>query len=635
MSIVPVNVARVSQHLKSFQMLSTLSARQMDLFKTQTQLSTGLKFLTPSEDPGGAAAVNVLDRQLDRLNQVQKNLQTADSTVLAAETAMNDAMDLMREAQRVTIEAASDTIAADERESLANVIASITDQMISIANRDHLGTYLFSGTRTEEAPFAQVGNGIQFFGDEGRRQTIVDTDLSEDAFTVSGLDFFGAVATPVTGQRDLDPDLTPDTRIADLRTTDGTAPRLGRIVVSDGFAQAEIDLSLADSVGDIVDLLNAQMPAGLTASIDGDHLRIDGAPGITVLEAGGGTTAFDLGIRTTTPAGPVVGGDLNPRLTLRTELAALNDGAGIDLSNGLTIHNGNLTRTVDFTGAATIEDVLNRINATDIGAQAKINTAGNGIDILNTLSGTDLHVEENGGSAATNLGIRTIAGNVKLADLNLGTGFHPSNGDDIRITTRDGTVLDFDFSGAQTLQDVIDTFNAGGGGAITAGFDPNGNGLLITDNTAGGGTLRAEAIDAALPLSELGLDVADDGTGRLVGERITPVRVESAFTSLLEIQEALLKDDTQALTVAGERLERVMKHMSGEHGQMAARSKSMEDRLLRVETLKSNSEIMKSDLQDADITELAVNFQQIQTALEANLRTSSTVLNLSLLDFLR
>jgi flagellar hook-associated protein 3 FlgL len=635
MSIVPVNVARVSQHLKAFQMLNSVTARQVDLFRTQTQLATGLRFQTPSEDPGGATAVGVVDRQLDRLSQVKNNLRTADDTVLAAETAMNDAVDLMREAKRVTVEAVNDTIGAEERESLATVIGSITDQLISVANRDYLGNYLFSGHKTDQLPYARALDGVEFYGDEGRRQTIIDTDLSEDYFTVSGMDFFGAVATPVAGQVDLDPALTPDTRIKDLRTLNGVTPQLGRIIVSDGVTPTEIDLSHAATIDDVIDTLNDRMPGGLVASIENDHLRIDGGGAITVLEASGGSTAFDLGLLNPAPAGPIIGGDLNPRVTPRTELAALNGGAGINLAGGITIRNGINTKTIDFAGTTTIEDVLNRINRSDIGAQAKINAAGTGIDIVNRVSGTDLHVEENGGSAATNLGVRTIAGETRLSDINLGRGFETSIGNDVRITTRDGSVLEFDLDGVQTIQDVIDAFNAGGGGAITATLGTHNNGITITDNTAGAGTISAEAIDAALPLSQLGLNVSDDGTGRLVGNNITPVRVESAFTSLVEIHRALLENDTQALSLAGERLETVLSHMGGEHGKMAARSKSMDERLLRVDSLEANAKVLKSDIQDADITEVAVEFQQIQTALQANLQISSTVLNLSLLDFMR
>ena len=55
MAVTPINIARVSQNLKAFNLLSTVRASQLALFRVQNQLATGLKFLTPSEDPTGAA----------------------------------------------------------------------------------------------------------------------------------------------------------------------------------------------------------------------------------------------------------------------------------------------------------------------------------------------------------------------------------------------------------------------------------------------------------------------------------------------------------------------------------------------------------------------------------------------------
>ena len=42
-----------------------------------------------------------------------------------------------------------------------------------------------------------------------------------------------------------------------------------------------------------------------------------------------------------------------------------------------------------------------------------------------------------------------------------------------------------------------------------------------------------------------------------------------------------------------------------------------------------------SDLQDTDLTDAVTQFQQAQLALEASLRTGASLLNQSLLDFLK
>ncbi len=634
MAIIPVNLARVSQNLRSYNLLRTVQSSQAKLFSTQNQLATGLKFQAPSEAPSAAAATQAVDRQLDRVSQVKNNLTTANATLSAAESAMDEAIELMREAKRVTIEGTSDTVSDTERASLAIVVTALIDQAISIGNRQHLGTYLFSGDRGGEAPFEWALSGVQFNGDEGRRETIIATDLSQDSFTISGQEFFGAVSTPVVGAADLSPAVTADTRIRDLRGPAGEPPELGSVSFSDGAAQVTIDLSGADTVGDIVDKLNQELPAALSAEIVGNRLHVTGGVALAVQDVGGGNTTRSLGI--TTPLGgatEVFSSDLDPMLTLRTTITQLYDGAGADLAGGIRIRNGELSAEIDLARAETVEDIVNLINSAGVGAWARISDDGDHIDIHNRVSGTDLTVEEAGGSAATNLGIRTISDEVTLDALNLGKGVNTITGDDIHITTSDGTVLDFDVDQALTLEQLFDLLNADG--AISAAFATDGNGIVITDNTAGGGTLSAEAINLSPALGGLGLDVVADANGQLVGTEINPIRVESTFTTLLEIREGMEQNDTRMLTFAGERLERTLDHMERVRGQMAAQAKVMDERLERIESEETFAQVLRSDIRDVDITEAVVRFQQVENALQANLTTASRVMNLSLIDYLR
>ncbi|MBN2447193.1 MAG: flagellar hook-associated protein FlgL [Phycisphaerae bacterium] len=631
MAVIPVNIARVSQNLRSFNMLNTIQANTTSLFKVQNQLSTGLKFSTPSEDPTGAMTVSTIDRQLDRIKQVQSNLNTATTMLAEAESAMASAIDLMREAKNIAVEATNDTISADERESLATVITSTIDEMISIGNSKYLGTYLFSGHQSSQQPFAWDLDGVAFYGDEGRRETIVDSDFSQDVYTISGQTFFGAISTPISGTVDLAPAVTESTRICDLRGPSGEIPDLGRVRIGVGDESFDIDLSGADTVGDVLDMLSTRLPESVEVALNNNALQLSGA-GLTVDDIGGGLTAQSLGILARGDGvGSVIGFDLNPTVTPRTTIDSLQNGAGLDLDGGIVIRNGSHSATIDLSDAETIEDVINRINNAGVGAWAQVSNDGRHIDVLNRVSGTSLVVEENGGSAATNLGIRTIAGDTPLSDLNLGLGVGTVDGDDIRITTGDGGVLTFDLDGAQTLQDVLDLLNESG--AITAALSDGGNGIVITDNTGGPDALSIEAVNMSPAVMDLGLNVTTDGA-TLVGDEINPVKVESTFTALLELRDGLLSNDTTKLTFAGERLERVLENMEAVRGELAAEAKSMDDRATRIEAEAYSAEVLRSDIQDVDMTDAVVRYQQLETALQANLVVSARMMNLTLLAYL-
>lgn len=642
MGISPINVARVSDNLRAFNLLATSRASQIDLFRIQNQLATGLKFLAPSEDPTAASATSRLDRRLDVLKEVSSNLLSANTALRSVESAIQEGSDLLIQAQQVASEAAGDALSSGEREALGITIDSILEQLVTVGNRQHLGSFLFSGFNGAQAPFDATGAGVQYRGDSGGRNAIIDGDFSQGAFTIPGAELFNAESGTVQGFVDLNPNVTPQTRIADLRGATGTGVDLGHILVSDGNQQTEIDLNSADTVGDLIDLLNANMPSTLASSLNGNSIVIASATrdpvDVTVIDVANGNTAVELGIGTNGPQNSVFGIDLDPKLTERTALAQLNNGAGINLAGGLVLRNGAETAVIDFLGAQTTEDVLNRINASDIGVQARIADDGRTIEVVNRVSGRKLAIEENGGGAATALGVRSMHAGTPLSSLNDGLGIDSVAGDDIRVVTADGRNIDVDINSVDpstgTLQDVIDLFNTAGGGAISASLAISGNGLVLTDNTAGPGALRVERLNVSPAMDSLGLDTPATGN-QIVGRDVNPVIVDSPFTALVELRAGLTADDTQTISAAARRVERTLDRFQEVQGRVAATAQTTLERSDRVASETTATQVLRSDIADVDLTEAIVRFQQVQNALQANLSTASRVLNLSLLDFLR
>lgn len=641
MPIAPVNVARVSQYLKSFTLLNTVQSSNLSLFRIQNQLATGLRFQAPSEDPRGASQALRLDRQMDTINQVERNLTTVNATLRSGESAMQDAINMMIEANTLSLETASDTASAEERTALAVIVDSLIENLVSVGNRTHVGSYLFSGHTAGQPPFELNSQGVVFHGDNGRREAIVDSDYSQDFFTISGQDFFNAVSAGVRGAVDLNPALTANTRLVDLRGANADGIRMGRIQVGDGSTNSEIDLTGADTIGDVIDRLNAEMPPTLQASFSANAINISptvaGPLSVTVTDITGGTTAVDLGIATTTPSPAVSGQDLDPMLTERTRIADLVGGAGLALTSAIRVRVGGQTADIDLSSAETIEDVLNRINQSGIGAEARISADGRAIDVFNRVSGPALSVEELGGSTAQLLGIRSSIPTTRLSELNEGRGLDSVDGDDLRIITADGTTIDIDLDAIDlqngTIQDLLDLFNTAGGGAITARLADMGSGVQLIDNTGGGG-MRLERLNVSPALDSLGFE-SGVFAGGVIGGNIHPLRVSSPFTALLDLRAALQADDTRGIAFAAERLQEVMPVMRQIQGQLASKARSMLDREERLSAEKTATQIMQSDVRDVDLAEAIVRFQQTQIALQANLSTSSQVLRLNLFDFLQ
>jgi flagellin-like hook-associated protein FlgL len=637
MAIIPVNLARVSNNLRTFNLLQTSRSTQLNLFRAQNQIATGLRFQTASEDPVSASQVLTLDQHMSNLTRAQSNLGRINSTLTTVEAAMQESIDLLTEAKNLTLESIGDNSSTTERQSLMTVVDRILEQMISVGNRQHLGQYLFAGDSGRQ-PFVWGAAGIEYRGDLGQAEGIVDANFNQDSFTVSGASFFRGISPAVRGVVDLDPRVTPETRISDLRGATGQGVQLGTVVLVEDGQQFSIDLTGAETVGDVLDRLNAQMPDTLVATTDGYGIQIGysgtATPTFTLSDITGGTTARDLGIHTNGGSGPQPAADLDPVLTHLTKLADLRTNVMASLPDGLRITNGDRTVEVDLSTAETTQDLLNAINATGLGVLARISDDGRTIEVRNRVSGSDLRIEELGGSLAGVLGIRSMQPGTPLSELNDGRGVGTVDGPDIRITTANGMSFDVDLDGAATLNDVIDALNSAGGGAITASLSPTGGGLRITDNTFGVGTLIAERLNVSPALSDLGLDVAAVGN-TLTGRDVNPVRVDGPFTALLELRQGLQNDDRRLMEQAGERIERVLEQMRLIQGQTASQAKKLDDQAQRVENELSAAQILQSELRDADLTDVITRFQQLQTALQANYAAASRIMDLNLLNYLR
>ncbi|MGH7176472.1 MAG: flagellin hook IN motif-containing protein [Tepidisphaeraceae bacterium] len=642
MAILPLQLSRVSNQLRMNVATQQLARTQQSLLTAQNELASGKRLNSPSDDPGASAIAQQLRKTLEQREGFAENLRQASSQLSEVDSTLSDLTDLIQQAQTIASANVGSDVTPEQRESAAAVVKSIYARALSIANRQFEGAYLFGGQRATELPFVEEGGGVRFVGSELVLANTVEQGAKLE-FQVDGAEVFGALSSRVHGTADLTPAMSLTTRLADLRGTSGAGVRLGSILLGNGTTSATIDLSDADTIGDVINAINAASVGTVSASIapDGVSLQLSGGGGenVSVKEVGGGTTAADLGILNVSGAGagtPIDGASVAPRVTPLTLLVALNGGAGIDLT-GLKIANGLLNATVDLSGAATVEDMLNLINGAGTAVRAQINSVGTGIDILNPTQGTSLTIGENGGATAADLGVRSFATTTQLSELNGGRGVGTVAGNDIQITDSNGTVVPIDLSGLSTVQDVIDAINAAASVAsagISAGFAGVGNGITITDTAGGAGVLALSALNFSTAAVDLGL-TTPVAAGVISGGDVNPADATGVFAHLARLQGALQTSDQRAITESAEGLQADYDRVVRIRGQTGARVQEITARQDRLEEQNIATKALLSSVEDTDFTETIARFQMLQTSLQAALQTAGRALDLSLLDFLR
>lgn len=648
MAITTGNLTRVSNSLRAFLSLSHLRQNGLQLFREEQRIASGKQLLSAGDDPVSAEKITRLNQSLVSQSQVLSNLRHADSWLSAADSAITEVSDLLIEAARVASEQAGSLQSGEERAAQAVVLDGIIDQLFNVGNRRFQGLHLFAGWNVKTAPLSTSLGRVAWSGDSRERQTLIDSS-STRGYSVSLADLYGLRQSVTGGYAKYNNILGSDeTRLSELDGALGAGIRLGSLsVTEDGVGTFTVDISEAETLADVVARFNdesAAAGAGLTMDInpvDGTTLRISSVTGkgITVDEVAGGMTASDLGLRGSTPAGlaptRLVGGNLNRRLTATTPLSEWQAG-GVALTHGVRITNGSQNAVVSFAGAATVQDVLNRLNNSGAGIRASINDAGDGIVVENLLAGTPLVIGENGGNDADLLGIRTLDAGVPLSRLNGYRGIHPIAGqNDLRITDGGGVTFEVNLNGCTTVGEVVTAIQSAAtaaGANVTVGVSTGGAGLRLT--SAGGGLVAVERVGLSPVAAELGLEGTGSVPNVLEGENIGQFYQTGVFSALYRLRDALMADDSSEITEAGGQINALQTHVAAEAGRVGAKARSMRDRVQQTEDAVTATTVLLSELQDVDFTEAVTRFQQAQTALQASLLASSQSLNMSLLDFL-
>jgi flagellar hook-associated protein 3 FlgL len=644
-SINPIPLARVSDLQRSNMAARSIQRGNKALLDVQNQLTSGRTMMTPADDPGRAAISMSLRKLMEQRQQYGKNLQSANTHLSHVDTALDDVSTLLREAQQIASANVGSDATADSRLGGAAQLDAIFDQLFSLANKSSDGVYLFAGDRSTMQPFESNPAGVRWVGSKNVLANDYD-EATRTAFMVNGAEVFGATSTRVQGRIDLTPSINDSTRLSELKGASSLGISKGTLSIGDGTAEPTlVDLSNADTIGDVIDAINNAGIVGVNATLNssGTGIDIEVAPSqdLRVRDVGAGTIARDLGIQTSFggngPGATVAGQPLNATITPLTPVGFLRGGLGIDPS-GLSITNGTLTKQISFSGANTVEDVLNRINTSGANVRASINATGTGIDLVNATQGSRMSIGENGGTTAADMGLSSFDPSVTLAELNGGKGVTlSSSGNDLRITDSGGTVFEVDLDGAATIADVIARFNTAAstaGAGVTLSVAAAGNGLEVNDTTGGSGTLMIASINFSSAAADLGLDQPVI-SGVMSGRDVNPIESTGVFASLDRLRKAMRAGDQREMTRAAEELDADYDRVVSIRGQAGAKVKEFERRLDTLEDIKVQDQKTLSELEDVDYTEAITRFQTIQTSLEASLATTGRVMNLSLFDFLR
>ncbi len=150
--------------------VSGMQKNYANVTRTQEQISTGKRILTPADDP--VASVRLLQlSQEEALNaQYTSNNTAAQNSLNSEEATLSSIGTVLQRIREIAVQAGNGALDSTDRDSLGTELQQREDELLSLMNgKDASGHYLFGGSQSDQQPFVRNPDGsYTYLGDEGK-----------------------------------------------------------------------------------------------------------------------------------------------------------------------------------------------------------------------------------------------------------------------------------------------------------------------------------------------------------------------------------------------------------------------------------------------------------------------------------
>jgi flagellar hook-associated protein 3 FlgL len=213
------------------------------------QMTTGRRVNQASDDPAAAAVEVNIAYQMDSCDQYLRSISSLQSEMQTADSSLNSAVTALQSAISLGVEGANGTLSQQDRETLAQQVEGISQQVLGVANLSYNGHYVFAGTADAQPPYVadpSAPGGIAYKGNDNVNTVEIETGQSVAAnqpgsalFSAAGANVFQALSDLATA----------------LQDPNGTTDEIGNATTELRTAYDQLDSARA-FYGNTVDQLN-------------------------------------------------------------------------------------------------------------------------------------------------------------------------------------------------------------------------------------------------------------------------------------------------------------------------------------------------------------------------------------------
>ena len=142
-----------SLNASALSFLNGMAAIRLRAQTAEDQMTTGLKINSVSDAPGQIANLYETRSQLGQAQQIDSNLGQVTAEVNTGESTLSGTVTLIERVQTLASEGDTGTATVSTRQDIANELGGIMQQLVSAANTNVGGRYIFAGDSDRTQPY--------------------------------------------------------------------------------------------------------------------------------------------------------------------------------------------------------------------------------------------------------------------------------------------------------------------------------------------------------------------------------------------------------------------------------------------------------------------------------------------------
>jgi flagellar hook-associated protein 3 FlgL len=189
---------RVTQQTMAARSTANLQQMLQQLQQLQGEISSNKRIQKPSDDPVGTVSALRLRNDLDRSDQIGRNISDAQGWLGTADDALNNVVAQIQQIRDLALQAQNGTLSQPELDAIGQQLDAARSTLLSLANTKYGDRYIFSGTA---AGAAYDANGNYTGQSAAIERTVapgqrVQINVNGDAvFGANGSDLFSLITT--------------------------------------------------------------------------------------------------------------------------------------------------------------------------------------------------------------------------------------------------------------------------------------------------------------------------------------------------------------------------------------------------------------------------------------------------------